>query len=238
MSKHRFRFLGSPSTSNPDVWEIADGELDHIVKVLKLKVSDAVEVFDGSGRSCFGPILSISKLAGLVKNQSERMVDRDKNQLFLILGVLDFKKMDQLIPQLVELGLHQLTLFNSSKQNRNRLNDKTTERWGKIILESCKQSKRDFLMNLSIKSSLLEAIQEASAADTKLLLDPQAKTHLSKSFDHNKEGATAILLGPEKGLLSEEVERAKINGYKPASLGPHILRSVTAAVVATALYQA
>lgn len=44
-----------------------------------------------------------------------------------------------------------------------------------------------------------------------------------------------LLLGPEGGLVPEEIELAKEFGYLPVSLGPRILRAQTAALVACAL---
>jgi 16S rRNA (uracil1498-N3)-methyltransferase len=48
-------------------------------------------------------------------------------------------------------------------------------------------------------------------------------------------GTIAILVGPEGGFTEQEVELAKKNGAIPITLGPRILRTETAAVVAATL---
>ena len=47
-----------------------------------------------------------------------------------------------------------------------------------------------------------------------------------------------ILLGPEGGLESSEIEFARSLGYQGVSLGPRVLRTETAAVSALAIAQA
>jgi 16S rRNA (uracil1498-N3)-methyltransferase len=45
------------------------------------------------------------------------------------------------------------------------------------------------------------------------------------------------MIGPEGGFFPEEVEEAQNEGFLPVSLGPRILRTETAAIVAVALVQ-
>lgn len=237
MNKHVFRFLGKPTSTKDQTWQIASTELPHMIKVLKLKSGDAIEVFDGNGLSCQGIIKQLSKSSGIVEAGNTNKKTLSAKQLTLLLGVLDFRKMDALIPQLVELGLDHLVLFNVEGQSHQRINDKTIDRWNKIILEACKQSKRSFLLKLDIAKSLETALQKTSDVQDKILLDPEGKSHLYKELQ-TCQSKTAILLGSEKGLSQPEVESALKQGFAKASLGPHILRSVTAASVATALFQA
>jgi 16S rRNA (uracil1498-N3)-methyltransferase len=45
----------------------------------------------------------------------------------------------------------------------------------------------------------------------------------------------SLIIGPEGGFAEEEVQRARRSGCVPVSLGPRILRSETAGIVAAAL---
>jgi len=49
------------------------------------------------------------------------------------------------------------------------------------------------------------------------------------------EPAVALLIGPEGGFTDEEVAAARAGGARAIGLGPRILRTETAAVVACAL---
>ena len=238
MSKHTFRFLGTPVDQNSQSWSVNKDELQHITKVLKLKTGEVVEVFDGNGSFCKGGITALDKSCCLVKVDSHGTEPPPKNPLTVLMGVLDFRKMDQLIPQLVELGLSELILFSVTEQNQQRANEKTTLRWKKIILEASKQSKRNFMMRLTVEKDLQSAIAPSKIQQTnKLLLDHGGSKHAYELFK-SKSGPTVVMLGPEKGLSNSSIEAAIERGFSKASLAPHILRSVTAASVVTAIYNA
>ena len=49
--------------------------------------------------------------------------------------------------------------------------------------------------------------------------------------------SVTLLVGPEGGLSEQEVESARLHGFRSVSLGPRILRVETAALVAVALTQ-
>ena len=54
---------------------------------------------------------------------------------------------------------------------------------------------------------------------------------------HAKPGTLAFLIGPEGGLSEMEVQQATGAGFHPARLGPRVLRTETAPVVALAVAQ-
>ena len=51
-------------------------------------------------------------------------------------------------------------------------------------------------------------------------------------------GSVSVLIGPEGGLAAAERQAAQAAGYRPVRMGPRILRTETAAVVALAVLQA
>jgi 16S rRNA (uracil1498-N3)-methyltransferase len=70
-------------------------------------------------------------------------------------------------------------------------------------------------------------------ADLKLVLHPVAEPMLS----HAKPSSLAFLIGPEGGLSEAEVTQATGHGFQAARLGPRVLRTETAAVVALTVAQ-
>ncbi|MEG0247351.1 MAG: RsmE family RNA methyltransferase, partial [Pseudomonas sp.] len=67
----------------------------------------------------------------------------------------------------------------------------------------------------------------------KRVLHPVAEPLLS----HQQPPRRAFLIGPEGGLSDAEVEQAKAAGFHAARLGPRVLRTETAPVVALAVAQ-
>ena len=70
-------------------------------------------------------------------------------------------------------------------------------------------------------------------AELKLVLHPVAEPLVS----HAKPATLAFLIGPEGGLSDAEVDQAKGAGFHAARLGPRVLRTETAPVVALAVAQ-
>ena len=70
-------------------------------------------------------------------------------------------------------------------------------------------------------------------AELKLVLHPVAAPMIS----HAKPASLAFLIGPEGGLTDNEVDTAQSAGFHAARLGPRVLRTETAPVVALAVAQ-
>ena len=70
-------------------------------------------------------------------------------------------------------------------------------------------------------------------AELKLVLHPVAAPLESHARPHS----LAFLIGPEGGLSEAEVAQAKAAGFHAARLGPRVLRTETAPVVALAVAQ-
>jgi 16S rRNA (uracil1498-N3)-methyltransferase len=54
---------------------------------------------------------------------------------------------------------------------------------------------------------------------------------------HPDVSRVIVMIGPEGGFSTDEVEFAERHGFVPVGLGPRVLRTETAAIVASALCQ-
>ena len=93
-----------------------------------------------------------------------------------------------------------------------------------------------FASGKSVAAVLADANLYASEqieADLKLVLHPVAAPLQS----HDKPNSLAFLIGPEGGLSDAEVDQAKAAGFHSARLGPRVLRTETAPVVALSVAQ-
>ena len=69
----------------------------------------------------------------------------------------------------------------------------------------------------------------------KFILEPSANSALSSSNIEMEE--ICMLSGPEGGFSPKELLLAEAHGFKPVSLGPRILRTETAPIVALSIAQ-
>ncbi|HVC37415.1 MAG TPA: RsmE family RNA methyltransferase, partial [Gammaproteobacteria bacterium] len=122
-----------------------------------------------------------------------------------------------------------------------RLDEKSTLRkqlhWQQVVISACEQSGRVHLPRVQLPTSLHAFLAAKQQANLKLLLDPQADMLVSK-LSRPLHNDVLRLVGPEGGLDDDERDAAKRNGFLGVQLGPRILRTETAALVALSLLQA
>lgn len=84
---------------------------------------------------------------------------------------------------------------------------------------------------------LAERLAAVDASRPKIVLDPGGPPLVEVLGDAGRDapGTPIVLVGPEGGLTGEELAAATAAGFRPASLGPTVLRFETAAVAALAV---
>ncbi len=110
------------------------------------------------------------------------------------------------------------------------------QRWRRIVTEAAEQSGRGRVPAIDPPSLFEDAVRSAPG----LLLLPWEgersqglRSYLRSLAD--RPLAASLFVGPEGGFAEDEVRLAREAGCVPISLGPRILRSETAGIVAAAL---
>ena len=229
----------------PDFQEAQIGGSDahHIRKVLRLQTGDGIRLLDGRGNVYEAVIEGFAQkmvqvsIRGHFPSGAESPV-----QLCVGQGFLKEKKMDGLVRQLSELGVHcwfpVFSEYAVARPAPKRLAVRN-QRWEKIAEESLKQCRRGQLMEIGPPVSFSRAVQESEAFKLKLIFWEQATMKLDPEHFPNPEPGERILalLGPEGGFSPSEAQLAEKSGFQPVSLGPRILRAETASVAAAAMLQ-
>ncbi len=237
------RFFFDPSTRCGDKVLLSAEESRHISKVLRLKVGDSIELLDGLGGMYQAVIVQVGRqvevlLEGLVAR--EAAVGKP---LWVWQALLKGEKMDTVVQKCTELGVTGLIPFQSSrcqgKLDVSRM-QKKHERWQRIGLAACKQCLRLQAINIDMAAPYPEALGKKSDDDTILRLlfwEEEKTTHLRDIGDISQADSIALMLGPEGGFSTEEVEQARLLGWRTVSLGERVLRAETATISAVSIIQ-
>ena len=216
------------------------GETAHYaINVLRMQNGQQLVVFNGKGGQYSAEIIGIKKGMVKVKVNEYQSVERESNlNITIVQGISRSQRMDYAIQKSVELGVTRIvpviTEFCSMQLNDKR-NEKKYNHWEKIIINSCEQCGRN---RLPVLENIM-AIEEWLNQDTnnmKIILHPDKGTRFNefnKKFDN-----ITLLTGPEGGFCQSEFEQALQSGYLPVKLGPRILRTETASIVAISACQA
>src|SRR5574337_53240 len=210
-------------------------EARHAAAVLRLHAGDQVVVIDGTGveRTVALTEVGPGKVAGRVVET--RAIPQRGVRLALVQGVPKGARMDDVVRMGTELGVSELFPFLSKRtvaEGRGR-----TGRWQRIAVASAKQSRRSDVPAVHAPAPLHDVLVHIAGYNLIVMLweGEQSRTMAQALARLATPASVAIIVGPEGGLAEQEVDAAVARGAVPVTLGPLILRTETAGVVALAI---
>jgi 16S rRNA (uracil1498-N3)-methyltransferase len=180
--------------------------------------------------------------AGVWATTVEELAAAAQPHVTLFQGVAKGEKMDSIVRQAVEIGAEQIVPVLTSRsvvQLDARKRSLRTERWRRVAEAAAKQAKRSAIPDVAEAVKLRDAIGMLADFDGAVVLweeceGPGIEAAVTRCA-REPNSRIALIVGPEGGLSAEEVDALGAIGAIPATLGPTILRTETAAVVALAL---
>jgi len=212
----------------------------HVVRVLRLKQSDPLVVFNGQGGEYIARIENVEKRAVVVRLLEWRKVGLESPlRISLVQGISRGERMDYTLQKSVELGVTDIfpvmTEFTSVKLDADR-QQKKLNHWQGVVTSACEQSGRDTVPTVHTVSDLKTCINEIAKVDT-LVLTLNPKAILSFPQVECAQKLVALVVGPEGGFSKDELSWLAANDIASVALGPRVLRTETAALAAIAVMQ-
>ena len=202
----------------------------HAARVLRLRVGDAVTLFDGEGGEYGAQIARVTPRAVTLRVVERRAIERESPlSITLVQALVSAERMDYAIQKAVELGAAAVAPVASSRSVA-RLDGgrahRRVEHWRQIVIAACEQCGRNRLATVHPPCGLGEWLRRPSKAGLRLLLAPGATNSLADL--PAPKGAIELLVGPEGGLAPDEETAAYDAGFRGVRLGPRMLRTETA----------
>lgn len=224
----------------------AEVELDrdrsrYVGKVLRARVGDSLQLFNGEGPEWTATIAHISKTS--VRLRVGECVEKQVEsplKIHLVQGISRGDRMDLVVQKAAELGVKRvtpvLTEYGVVKLDAQRA-EKRREHWQKIANSACEQSGRTRLPLIDSPLPLKHWFGDKPASvGAELILQPRAREPLAAV--PAPETKVCVLIGPEGGFSDTEYEDASVAGFRAVSLGPRVLRTESAAIATLAVLQA
>ncbi len=242
MKLHRFFIPQFTDQYKPSVGAdiVYSGTLLHqFVNVLRFQSGDRVVIFDGGGIDYTVKFVSLSKKAAAICVESvEQNIFTPKKIVNVFLSFIKKDRFETALEKLTELGVTSITpLCTEYTQVVNM----SHERMEKIIIEASEQCERSDIPKLHETLNLKDfCSQESSPQSYYLMFHPDKPTTKGEkgleTLLDKKE--VTLLIGPEGGFSEHEVKEFEnkivVEGKGAfVLLGKNILRTETAAIVAT-----
>ncbi|MFB9076447.1 16S rRNA (uracil(1498)-N(3))-methyltransferase [Flavobacterium procerum] len=220
---------------NPNINESTENfsfdkeESRHIIKVLRKKDSDIVQVTNGSGLLFETQITLASDNKCTVQVLSIKNAEKPKFRLHLAVAPTKINdRFEWFLEKATEIGIQEITPVFCDRSERKVINK---DRFEKIILSAMKQCNETFLPKLNDAVSFKEFIKQKNEGLQLIAhCEETDKKSLKEVLEPNQN--VTILIGPEGDFSEKEIALALENDYKPVTLGNTRLRTETAAVVA------
>ncbi|MFO7815786.1 MAG: RsmE family RNA methyltransferase [Halanaerobiales bacterium] len=241
------RFFVKSEYIDNDVVEISGDDFNHISNSLRLKVGEKIIISTGDGYD-FIVKLSEFKENSVVGRIIEKRANKSEPNINIDLAqaVPKNRNIEFVIQKGTEIGANNIipidterTIVKLSRSKEKRRN----ERWQAIAEEAAKQSQRGKipkildLISLEKKGEVKELIRKYDLVLV-LFTGEVSKSikYVIREHKNNKLNDILLFIGPEGGFTKGEVEMfEKIDSsveVEKISLGPRILRTETAGIVA------
>ena len=239
MAGHRF--------FNPDLssGKLTPEESHHAVDVLRLHSGDSAAVFDGKGSEARVRLTGEAQDGVTYQILSTAKTPKPPCRIRFGQAMIKPAGMELLIQKLTELGVSEIWPIASERSVPKPGGEKRiSTRWETIALAACKQSGQNWLPLIHEAAPLETFLSSADPAPPigRIIgsLQPEARplpVLIAEARAAGNIHAVDILIGPEGDFTPSEMGRARSAGFRPASLGPLVLRSETASLfVAAALH--
>ena len=220
--------------------ELDPNAAQHIAKVLRMKKGFKLNLFNGDGFYYAAELTDVDRRSVRVAITERTACDTEsalETQLAIVISRGD--RMDYAIQKATELGVHSIVPLTSERcevKLTDEREDKRLKRWQQVAISACEQCGRARIPAIHSIQSLETYISGPLAKDTlKLVLhhrDTQDLTSISPP-----PRSVCMLIGPEGGLTSDEIEAAKNQGFMACTLGPRVFRTETAPIAALSILQ-
>lgn len=211
---------------------------NHLVRVLRFEVNDQFTVFNGDGGEYLAKIIEIKKQQVVIHIESYKNHSVESPlKIHLGQAISRNEKMDFTIQKAVELGVTAITPLTTErcgvKLSADRW-EKKLQHWQGVITSACEQSGRNFIPTIYPPMVLSQWLAR-SQADLKMILHPVGTKKIHDLKNHPQ--SIDLLVGPEGGFDELEINMAQQHQFISLQLGPRILRTETAALVAITTMQ-
>lgn len=245
MSLHRFFVLSALPPSGSAAWEVPLSRTDigHLSRVLRMGEGDRVILADAAGSEAEARLVRVDS-EGIVADVPPPRRRGAGPRVALAQGLTRRERMETAIVKTTEIGVSEVLpveFARSVVHLDDARSEARTMRWQRLAAEAAKQSQRATIPVVRQPVGLPGLLDVAGSFDIVLVPWEEAADSAPgvgaaiEAAGGTSASSVLVVIGPEGGLEAAEVAALEGSGALRVSLGDTILRTETAAIVATAL---
>jgi 16S rRNA (uracil1498-N3)-methyltransferase len=227
-------FLVSPDAVEGDRAVLTGDDARHLGLVLRAAPGSPVSLADGTGALYQARVATVDPDAVRLAVTARFDVGLPRPSLTVVHALPKGRKLDEVVQRLTEVGVDRVVPVHSSRSQVRLAPEKAEKavaRWRAVAAAAAKQSRRVRPLEVSEVGEWTTAFADPDGAGAVFWEEGGAPLRgLVEALD--APAAFILAIGPEGGLTRAEVDAT---GLPVATLGPTILRTETAALVAASV---
>ena len=220
--------------------KLNDERAQHILKILHKKEGDTFSCGIIKGMAGKAEIIHISE-EGIKFSFQPESDGKPLNPLKMIIGFPRPIQLKRLLRDVAALGIQEIHLTGTELGEKSYMKSNLLERGTayKMLLDGTVQAASTHIPELFLHQNLKECLQEISKNPTelKIALDNVNASENLFSFMQNRAQKFSVIaaIGSERGWTDNERQLLEKSGFTRCSMGQRIMRTETAATVASSI---
>lgn len=242
------RFYVTPERAADDRVMLCPREAHHALHVLRVRAGERVQLLDGLGQVIEAEVTRAARREVELQVLERRRIPPPERRLALVVGLTKGAAFEDILQGITELGVAQLQPV-WTRRVVVRLEPEAIasklEKWRWIAVDALKQSGRAWLPEVGAPEPLESWLDRSQGWDWQVYgaLEATRGTLRARLLAYREAHGgrlprtVAAYVGPEGDFTAEERAALDRAGAEGVSLGPHVLRSVTAALYLAVVFQ-
>ncbi|MDY6050768.1 MAG: 16S rRNA (uracil(1498)-N(3))-methyltransferase [Corynebacterium sp.] len=227
-----------PLTAAAEVM-VTGSEGRHAVTVKRLTPGEVISLVDGHGTRATATVTATTG-----KDQLHAHIDAVVHipaptpTVSVVQAIGKSERAELTVDLLTEAGVDEIIPWAASRSIGSWAGkaEKARAKWINAATQAAKQARRAWIPQVGSLASTADVCARVRAENTVgLVLHEEASVPLVEALPAPAPASIVLIVGPEGGISPAEVEQFVAAGARPVRLGPEVLRTATAGMVALAV---
>ncbi len=230
---HRFYVNFTPVTG--DSVTLSPRISHQIARVLRLRNSEEIGLFEGSGTEWLAVIESVERSSVRARITGDSQPETEPSvQVTLSQSLIKLDRFELVLQKATELGVSRIQPVETERTNARPPSVSRIRRWERIVQEAAEQSERVRLPVIEPVRRLGDALAEPFG-EPMVFWEREESGTVRAALEDFSGDAVNLFIGPEGGFTEGEIAELESAGARLAGFGPRVLRAETAGIAGLAV---
>ena len=226
-------FVDDLPTKVGQSYEFNNEDANHAIRVLRMAAGDVFMLADGTGAWSQVKAFAIKKKSMEVEVTATGFQEALATTITVVQALPKSDRAKEAIELLTEAGVDRIVPWASARSI-----GKASEKFSVTAREASKQSRRLRIPEVTDIATTEQICEAIKLSDLAIAFHESSDVKLSDCISSHNVAHLLIIIGPEGGITSTELEAFKEAGAKVALMGRPIMRSAHAGIAAVAAVSA